>query len=85
MEAQLRLRLQENIHSQATLDKFMPLVNYYLAGTGGTLVAVLKTAFNIDVLKLLSKVDTTREQLLDVSVLANLFYWRPAGQKCTVF
>jgi hypothetical protein len=69
LEAQLRLRITENIKSQKTRDQFMPLVNYYLAGAGGTLTSVLKTAFNIDILKLLHKVDTTRDDLIDVSVV----------------
>ena len=44
----------------------MPLVDYYLAGEGGSLTAVLKTAFDVDILKLLRKVDTTRDDLIDV-------------------
>lgn len=63
----MRLRIRENIKSQKTVDQFMPLVDYYLAGTGGTLTAVLKTALHIDILKLLHKVDTTRDELLGVS------------------
>jgi hypothetical protein len=69
LEAQVRLRITENIKSQKTRDQFMPLVDYYLSGEGGTLTTVLKTAFDIDILKLLRKVDTTRDDLLDVSFL----------------
>lgn len=69
LEAQLRLRLTENIDDPATLDQFMPLLDYYLNGAGGSLVAVVNTAFDIDILKLLRDFHTTRDNLLDVSRL----------------
>ena len=64
----MRLRIEENVKSQKTRDQFMPLVDYYLAGAGGSLTAVLKTAFDVDILKLLRKVDTTRDDLIDVRI-----------------
>ena len=67
LEAQLRLRLAENIHNPATLAKFLPLVDYYLSGAGGSLVAVVKTAFNLDIPKLLARLTTVRGQINDVS------------------
>ncbi len=74
LEAQVRLRIEENVKSQKTRDQFMPLVDYYLAGEGGSLTAVLKTAFDVDILKLLRKVDTTRDDLIDVRVLHCISY-----------
>ena len=65
----MRLRIEENVKSQKMRDQFMPLVDYYLAGEGGSLTAVLKTAFDVDILKLLRKVDTTRDDLIDVRSL----------------
>ena len=65
----MRLRIEENVKSQKTRDQCMPLVDYYLAGEGGSLTAVLKTAFDVDILKLLRKVDTTRDDLIDVRSL----------------
>jgi hypothetical protein len=77
LEAQVRLRIEENVKSQKTRDQFIPLVDYYLAGEGGSLTAVLKTAFDVDILQLLRKVDTTRDDLIDVSLShCNSCCWR---------
>lgn len=70
LEGQIRLRLAKYINDPTTLTKYMPLVNYYLQGAGGSLVAVIKTALGIDIPKLLSHMHDTRDQILDVSASA---------------
>lgn len=46
-EAQIRQRLQESLEPEQAAD-YLPLVNYYLAGTGSNATAVMKTALELD-------------------------------------
>lgn len=67
LEAQIRQLMMEKLTTEDAA-KFLPVVNYYLAGEGGSLRAVIKKALDVDVDEAIVKLDSASTDLLQVGL-----------------
>lgn len=63
MEQQIRQILAEQMDADQAA-KFLPLLNYYLTGAGGSLTAVVKTALDVDINKAVENLDSASSDLI---------------------